>query len=404
MGATASFRKATLRDVRWTGRRALVRVDMNVPLEDGRITDDTRIRASLETLGYLLDAGARVVLASHLGRPKGRPDPAYSLAPVAARLAELLGRPVPLAPAPAGPEAEAMAARLGPGEVLFLENVRFDPREEQNDPVFAAALARLGDVFVNDAFGAAHRAHASTAGVARVLPGVAGLLLERECRALGRLVDAPERPFWALLGGAKVSDKAAVLRRLLDRVDGLCLGGGMANTFLAAQGHDLAGSLVEDGALQVARDILAEAGRRGVRVLLPTDLVVAPEAAEGAPRAVVTPDAVPAGGRALDIGPATREAFAAAVAGARTVFWNGPMGVFEVAPFAEGTLAVARALAGLRGRAYTVVGGGDSVAALQALGLAGAPDHLSTGGGASLEFLEGRELPGVAWLRDAGTF
>lgn len=392
--------KLTVRDVEVKGKRVLVRVDFNVPLdEQGRVTDDSRIVAALPTIRYLLEAGARVILASHLGRPKGKVVEGLRLDPVATRLAGLLGRPVARAGDCVGEEARRAAAALRDGEVLLLENLRFHPGEEKNDPGFARSLAELADLYVNDAFGAAHRAHASTAGIADFLPAVAGFLLEKELEALGRLLHDPERPFLAVLGGAKVSDKIGVIRNLLNIADGLVVGGGMANTFLAARGYRMAASLREEDKEDLARNLLAEAARRGKGFHLPVDLVAAAEVKPGADRRVVkAEEGVPPGWKAVDIGPASMAAFGEAIASARTVFWNGPMGVFEIDEFAAGTEAVARALA--ESKATTVVGGGDSVAALEKLGLAGRMTHISTGGGASLEFLEGLELPGVACLME----
>ena len=393
------WRKKTVEDVDVQGRRVLVRVDFNVPLgPDGAIADDQRIRASLPTLRYLVQRGARVVVASHLGRPGGRPDPAYSLAPVARRLQELLGTPVRMLPDCVGPRVEQAVAELAPGQVALLENVRFHPGEEANDPAFARQLAALGDLFVNDAFGAAHRAHASTVGVARLLPAVAGLLLHREISLMGRALEAPERPFVAILGGAKVSDKIGVIRYLLERVDELLVGGGMAFTFLKARGGSVGSSLVDEQRLELTRDLMEQARRRGVGLELPVDVVAAPEISEQSPRQVVEATAIPPGWKGLDIGPRTCQRFRQRIARARTVLWNGPMGVFEVPAFAEGTREVARALAESHG--VTIVGGGDTAAAVEALGLADRMTHVSTGGGASLEFLEGRELPGVAALQD----
>ena len=392
--------KKTIRDIDWSGKRALVRVDFNVPLENGRITDDTRIRAALPTIQYLLDHGASVVLMSHLGRPKGKVVESERLAPVAARLSELLGRPVQAITATTGPEAEAAARSLQAGQVLMLENTRFDPREEQNDPAMAQELARLGDVFVNDAFGSAHRAHASTVGVAEHMPAaVAGFLLEKELAALGGLLEHPEHPFVAIMGGAKISDKIGVISRLLTLVDTLLIGGGMANTFLLAQGYNVGDSLVERDAVPQAREILAEAQRRNAEILLPTDVVIADAASATAPRRVVPADQVPDGWRILDIGPETVKTYAAKIAQAKTIFWNGPLGLFEIAPFAAGTHGIAEAVA--QSGALSVIGGGDSVAAVEQMGLADRISHISTGGGASLEFLEGKELPGVAVLNDA---
>ncbi len=390
--------KQTIRDVEWAGKRALVRVDFNVPLDGARITDDTRIRAALPTIAALREAGAPVVLMSHLGRPKGKRDPKYSLAPVAARLGELFGAAVPLRPDCVGPEVEAAARGLAPGGVLLLENLRFHPEEEANDAGFARQLAALGDVFVNDAFGAAHRAHASTEGVAHFLPAVAGLLMERELAALGRALRDPERPFVAIIGGAKVSDKIGVIGNLLRRADALIIGGGMANTFLLARGKPIGKSLAEPDKVDLASRLIGQASERNVPLALPVDVVIAPEMTEGAPRRTVGVDEVPEDQAIYDIGPRTVEGYRELLDGARTIVWNGPMGVFEVAPFAEGTRAIARAVAD--SGAFTIVGGGDSVAAIEEAGLADRIAHVSTGGGASLEFLEGRELPGVAALNE----
>lgn len=389
--------RKSVRDVDVRGKRVLVRVDYNVPLSDhGGITDDTRIRASLPTIRYLLEHGAAVVLLSHLGRPAGKPVETMRLTPVAARLADLLGRPVPLAPDSVGDEVEAMSAHLAPGDVLLLENVRFHPEEEANDREFARRLASLGDLYVNDAFGSAHRAHASTAGVAEFLPAVAGLLMELELRELGGVLDGASRPLLALIGGAKVSTKIGVLRHLLGVADGFLIGGGMANTFMLAQGYSIGTSLAERDALDVARAFLAEAGAAGRQVHLPCDVLVAERVEAGADCRAVAVGAVPDGWSIVDIGPETVVAYAAVLRDAGTVVWNGPMGVFEIEEFAGGTREIALALA--HSGAHTVVGGGDSVAAVDQMGVADRMSHISTGGGASLEFLEGRELPGVAVL------
>ncbi len=393
------MQKKTIRDVDVRGRKVLVRVDFNVPLEDGRVADDTRIRAALPTIQYLLDNGAAVILMSHLGRPKGQPNPKYSLRPVAEHLSHLLGKPVKFAPEPVGPQAEALARDLQPGEVLLLENTRFHPGERKNDPEFArqlAALAGPDGLFVNDAFGSAHRAHASVVGVAQYLPAVAGFLMEKELDFLGRLLTAPEHPFVAILGGAKISDKIGVIRSLLEKSDTLLIGGGMANTFLKAQGLEVGDSLVEEEALEEAKRLLVEGGEK---LVLPVDAVIADRFAADAACRVVSVKEVPSGWRILDIGPETVKRFRDVLKGARTVFWNGPMGVFEFPAFAEGTFAIARALADLEG-AVTVIGGGDSVAAVKQAGVAEKITHISTGGGASLEFVEGKELPGVKVLED----
>ncbi|HMK08325.1 MAG TPA: phosphoglycerate kinase [Anaerolineales bacterium] len=389
------FSKKTIRDIEWRGQRALVRVDFNVPLKNGKVADDTRIRAALPTLAYLREHGAAVVLCSHLGRPKEGPDPQYSLAPVAEHLSSLLGTPVAFVPALVGPQAEAAAARLGAGELLVLENTRFEPGETKNDPALAAGLARLGTVYVNDAFGSAHRAHASTEAVAHLLPAVAGFLMEKELTYLGKVMEGSEHPFVAILGGAKISDKIGVVENLLRRADRLLIGGGMGNTFLAARGVAMGDSLVEQEALESARSLLEVAGEK---LLLPTDVVIADAFSPEAAHKTINLGEVPAGWRAMDVGPETVKRFSAVVATARLIVWNGPMGVFEMAPFAEGTFAMARALAA--GTATTIVGGGDSAAAVAQAGLADRITHVSTGGGATLELLEGKVLPGVAALAD----
>jgi phosphoglycerate kinase len=384
------------------GKRVFVRVDFNVPLEgDGkggqRITDDARIRASLPTIRLVAECGAKVIIAAHLGRPKGKPDPAQSLAPTAHRLSELLGRPVALASDCVGPAAEAAVAKLAPGDVLLLENLRFHAEEEKNDPAFAAQLARLAEVWVNDAFGAAHRAHASTAGMAPlVAERASGFLMRDEMKHLGRLLAGADRPFVAILGGSKVSDKIGVVEQLLSRIDALLVGGAMAYTFLVAKGIAVGGSRIESDKVDLARETLAAAQARGVRVFLPTDHVAARKPEAGSETTICGPG-IAAGWLGVDIGPATREAYAKEISAARTVLWNGPMGIFEIPAFAEGTLAVARALAAAR-QATTVVGGGDSVAAIGVAGVTERITHVSTGGGASLEFLEGRTLPGIAAL------
>lgn len=380
------------------GRTVLVRADLNVPLDGGEVTDDLRITASLPTVRRLREAGARVVLMSHLGRPDGVVDEAARLQPVADRLQVLLETDVRYARDTIGPEAQATVADMADGDIALLENLRFHAGETANDPDFAGALAALGDAYVGDAFGAAHRAHASVVGLPARLPDhVAGLLMHAEISALSRLLEDPEDPFVAILGGAKVSDKIAVIERLLPQVDHLVIGGAMCFTFLQAAGGDVGGSRVEADHVRTAADLLAKAEQQGVEVHLPTDVVAAEGFAEDAAHDVVDATAIPAGRMGLDIGPATTAAYAAVVAEARTVLWNGPMGVFEWAPFAAGTLGVARALADSPG--FTVIGGGDSAAAVRQMGLADRISHVSTGGGASLEFLEGKDLPGVAALR-----
>jgi len=392
--------KLTVDQLDLAGKRVFLRVDLNVPLEAGRVAEDTRIRAVLPTIEHCHKAGASVILASHLGRPKGAVDPRYSLKPVAVRLEELLGRPVPLLPDCVGPEVEAAAAALKPGETVLLENLRFHPGEEANDPEFARRLAAPADVYVNDAFAAAHRAHASTEGITRFLqPAAAGLLMARELEALGRIFERPERPVAAVLGGAKVSDKLALVEHLLARVDTLLIGGGMAFTFLAALGYGVGRSLLEAERLEAARAILGRARSLGVRMRLPVDVVAAsaPDSAEGI-RTVGVRE-IPDDLMGLDVGPLTVVQFGAALQGAKTVVWNGPMGVFEKPAFAAGTLGLARAVAGCG--AFSVIGGGDTIAAVRQAGVTDRIGYISTGGGAFLEFLEGRTLPGVAALSEA---
>jgi phosphoglycerate kinase len=388
--------KKTVRDVDVKGKRVVVRVDFNVPLKDGAVADDRRIRAALPTIQYLLDQGAAVALMSHLGRPKGEPKPEFRMDPVADRLSQLLGTRVTKLDDCVGPKVESAVEAMKPGDVILLENTRFNPGETKNDPALADGLATLGEVYVNDAFGTAHRAHASTAGVAQHLPAVAGFLMEKELNYLGRALADPKRPFLAILGGAKISDKIGVIQNLLAQVDSLLIGGGMANTFFKAQGLSVGDSLVEDEALDAARELLDSAGDR---LVLPVDCVVADRFDADADAKVVPVDQVSDGWRILDIGPASVAHFSNRLAAAKTVVWNGPMGVFEFPRFAEGTFAVARALAGLKD-ATTIIGGGDSAAAVEQSGLADKMSHISTGGGASLEFLEGKELPGVAALMD----
>ncbi len=388
--------KKTIRDIDLQGKRVLMRADLNVPLKEGVITDDTRIRAELPTIRYILDQGAALIVLSHLGRPKGKVKPELSLKPVAERLAELLGQPMKMAPDCVGAEVEAMAQALKPGEVLMLENTRFHPEEKKNDPEFARQLASLGEIFVNDAFGTAHRAHASNVGVAHYLPTVAGFLMEKEIDFLSRATENPERPYIVILGGAKISDKIGVIRNLMGKADKLLIGGGMANTFFAAQGLEMGDSLVEESAVETARELLEAAGDK---LILPVDAVIADAFSEEAQRRVIPVGTVPPGWRILDIGPKTVERFAAALRGARTVVWNGPMGVFELEPFAQGTFAVARILAELPD-AITIIGGGDSASAVKKAGVADKMSHVSTGGGASLAFLEGKVLPGIAVIED----
>lgn len=392
--------KATLRDIPVQGRRLFIRVDFNVPLNDARqVVNDTRIRAALPTLSHALQHGASVILASHLGRPKGRVDPALSLQPIAAHLEALLAIPVRLAPDCVGTEVEALAQALQPGEVLVLENLRFHPEEEANDPAFAQALARLGDAYVNDAFGAAHRAHASTAGMTTYLQlAVAGLLMDREITYLSQVTEHPDAPLVAILGGAKVSDKIPLIRNLLDRVAALLLGGAMAYTLLQAQGYNVGDSLVEPDCAPLAHELLAKAKDRNVQFILPCDHVIAQSATAAATTQTVGAEGIDPGWMGLDIGPQTVARFRQVIASARTVVWNGPMGMFELKPFRQGTLDMARVVADCPGT--TVVGGGDTIAALALTECSDAITHISTGGGATLEFLEGKTLPGIACLNE----
>jgi phosphoglycerate kinase len=388
--------KKTIKDVDVLGKRVLVRVDFNVPLQEGKVADDTRIQAALPTIRYLLDRDATVILCSHLGRPKGQVDDDLKMDPVAERLAELLRQPVTKLDDSVGPQVESAVADAEPGEVILLENTRFHAEEKANDPEYARQLAGLADLYVNDAFGSAHRAHASTEGVAHYLPAVAGFLMEKELAFLGDALSSPEHPFVAILGGAKISDKIGVIEKLLNEVDVFLIGGGMANTFLEAEGYDVALSLVEDDSLDFARRLLQQAGKK---LVLPVDVTVADRFDAEAFSQVVEAGNVPRGWRILDIGPRTLELFQNHLEGARLVVWNGPMGVFEFPKFAQGTEAVARMLARLPD-ATTIIGGGDSAAAVKRTGLADKMTHVSTGGGASLEFLEGKTLPGVAALAD----
>jgi phosphoglycerate kinase len=393
--------KLTIRDIDVAGKRVFVRVDFNVPLADGKVTDDSRIRAAVPTILHLLQGGAKVILASHLGRPDGKVSDSLRLRPVGLRLSELLRRNVPVTGDALGAGTEDAVKRLRNGDALLLENLRFHAEEEKNDPDFAAKLASYAELYVNDAFGTAHRAHASTVGIARLLPAYAGFLMERELNALSGLVEAPEHPFAAILGGAKVSDKIKVIGNLLDKVDLLVVGGGMANTFLLAQGKAIGKSLAEPDRVDDARRILARAEEQGVRVVLPVDVIVAKEVTRGTEYKTLPAEKIPASWHIVDIGKASQDAMVDALADAKTVFWNGPLGVFEIPSFAHGTRAVARMLADrAEAGASVIIGGGDSVAAITQQGLADKMTHISTGGGASLEFLEGRELPGVTVLLD----
>jgi len=389
------FNKKTIRDIDVNNKRVLVRVDFNVPIKDGVVGDDTRIRGALPTIEALLQGGATLILCSHLGRPKGGPDHQYSMKPVAEYLGKLMGREISFAEDCIGPETEAVAKALKPGDVLVLENTRFHPEEEKNDPNMAKQLAALADIYVNDAFGSAHRAHASTEGVAKHIPAVAGLLMEKEIQYLGSAVAAPERPFVAILGGAKISDKIGVIKNLLTKTDTILIGGGMANTFFKAEGYPLGDSLVEADALETAKELLKSAG---TKLRLPVDVVIADKFAADAAHQTIPTGPIPDGWRILDIGPETIAHYGKVVKAAKTVVWNGPMGVFEFPAFARGTFGVAQAVAD--SSAVSIIGGGDSVAAIQESGLTDKVTHISTGGGASLEMLEGLALPGVAALLD----
>ena len=393
-----SYNKKSVEDIDVSGKKVLVRCDFNVPLKDGAITSDKRIVAALPTIKYLLEHGAAVILCSHLGRPKGEFKPEFSLAPVAVRRGELLGKPVIMAKDVVGEDAKAKAAALKPGELLMLENVRFEAGETKNNPDLAKAFASLAEIYVNDAFGSAHRAHASTAGVADYLPAVCGFLIQKEITVMGKALSDPKRPFVAILGGAKVSDKIGVINNLLDKVDTLIVGGGMAYTFAKAQGYSIGDSLCEDDKVELAREMLEKAKAKGVKLLLPVDNRVGDKFDANCSVKVVGSDNIPDGWMGMDIGPETEKLFCEAIKGAGTVVWNGPMGVFEFDKFAGGTLAVAKAVAD--SGAVSIIGGGDSAAAVAKLGFGDKMTHISTGGGASLEFLEGLELPGIAALNN----
>ena len=393
-----SLNKKSIEDIDVAGKKVLARCDFNVPLKDGVITNDKRIVAALPTIEYLVDHKARLILCSHLGRPKGEFKPEFSLAPVAKRLSELLGQEVKMAKDVIGPDAKKLASELKDGEVMLLENVRYHAEETKNDPAFAKELASMAEIYVNDAFGACHRAHASTAGVAAYLPAVCGYLMQKEINFIGGALANPKRPFVAILGGAKVSDKIGVITNLLDKVDTLVIGGGMAYTFMKAQGHSIGNSICEDDKLDLARQILADAEKKGVKLLLPIDNNAGDKFDENCNEQIVNSDDIPDGWMGMDIGPKSIELFCDAVKGAGTVIWNGPMGVFEFEKFAKGTLAVAKAVAD--SGAVSIIGGGDSVAAVTKLGFADKMSHISTGGGASLEFMEGKVLPGIDCLND----
>ncbi|MFF2590400.1 phosphoglycerate kinase [Peribacillus butanolivorans] len=391
--------KKSIRDIELKGKRVFCRVDFNVPMQDGKISDDTRIKAALPTISYLTEQGAKVILASHLGRPKGQVVEELRLAPVAERLSELSGKDVQKAEEAYGESVQSIIDNMGNGEILLLENVRFYPGEEKNDPELAKSFAALADVYVNDAFGAAHRAHASTEGIAHHLPAVAGLLMEKELAVLGKALSNPERPFTAIIGGAKVKDKIGVIENLLENVDHLIIGGGLGYTFIKAQGHEIGNSLLEEDKIELAKSFIESAKEKGVQLHLPIDAVVAAEFSPDAEAQNVDIDSIPNDKMALDIGPKTSELFADVIKGSKLVIWNGPMGVFEFDKFANGTRTVAEALAEAKDT-YSIVGGGDSAAAAEKFGLAEKMSHISTGGGASLEFMEGKELPGVVALND----
>ena len=393
-----NYNKKTVEDIDVTGKKVLVRCDFNVPMKDGVITDDKRIVEALPTIKYLVSKNAKVILCSHLGRPKGEFNMQYSLSPVVAKLSELLGKKVEMASDVIGPDAKAKASALKDGDVMLLENVRFHKEEEKNDPAFAKELASMADIYVNDAFGTAHRAHASTAGVADYLPAVCGYLIQKEISIMGGALEDPKRPFVAILGGAKVSDKIGVIKNLLNKVDTLIIGGGMAYTFMAARGYNIGTSICESDKIDLARDLMAEAKEKGVHFILPVDNIVGREYKEDTVFMRIYSNAIPDGWMGLDIGPTTQELFSKSLIGAGTVVWNGPMGVSEWENFAAGTRAVATAVA--ESGAVSIIGGGDSAAAIEKLGFADKMTHISTGGGASLEFLEGIELPGIACLQN----
>ncbi|WP_200904948.1 phosphoglycerate kinase [Planococcus glaciei] len=390
--------KMTMKDVDLNGKRVFCRVDFNVPMSEGKVTDDTRIRAAVPTIEYLVENGAKVILASHLGRPKGTVNEDMRLAAAGAKLSELLHKEVKSLDESIGPKVEQEIASMNDGDIVLLENVRFHPGEEKNDEELAKAFAALADVFVNDAFGAAHRAHASTAGIAKHLPSVSGLLLEKELDVLGKALSDPERPFTAIIGGAKVKDKIGVIDHLLDKVDNLLIGGGLSYTFTKAQGHEIGTSLLEEDKIELAQSFIKKAEEKGVKLYLPVDVVVTKEFSNDTKTKVVAIDGIPSDWMGLDIGPKTVELYSDVIMNSKLIIWNGPMGVFEMSSFENGTKSVAQAMA--KTEAYTVIGGGDSAAAVEQFGVADQMDHISTGGGASLEFMEGKELPGVTALTD----
>ncbi|MDE3840080.1 phosphoglycerate kinase [Bacillus methanolicus] len=391
--------KKSIKDVDVKGKRVFCRVDFNVPMKDGQITDETRIRAALPTIQYLIEQGAKVILASHLGRPKGKVNEEMRLTPVAKRLSELLEKEVKKTDEAYGDTVKSVIDSMNEGDVLLLENVRFYPGEEKNDPELAKAFAELADVYVNDAFGAAHRAHASTEGIAHYLPAVSGFLMEKEIEVLGKALSNPDRPFTAIIGGAKVKDKIGVIENLLEKVDNLIIGGGLAYTFVKAKGHEIGKSLLEEDKIELAKSFMEKAEQKGVKFYMPVDAIVADDFSADANTKVVSIEEIPSDWEALDIGPKTREIYKDVIQKSKLVIWNGPMGVFEIDKFAEGTRAVARALAEANDT-YSVIGGGDSPAAVEKFGLADKMSHISTGGGASLEFMEGKQLPGVVALND----
>ncbi|WP_328824115.1 phosphoglycerate kinase [Planococcus glaciei] len=390
--------KMTMKDVDLKGKRVFCRVDFNVPMSEGKVTDDTRIRAAVPTIEYLVENGAKVILASHLGRPKGTVNEDMRLAAAGAKLSELLHKEVKSLDESIGPKVEQEIASMNDGDIVLLENVRFHPGEEKNDEELAKAFAALADVFVNDAFGAAHRAHASTAGIAKHLPSVSGLLLEKELDVLGKALSDPERPFTAIIGGAKVKDKIGVIDHLLDKVDNLLIGGGLSYTFTKAQGHEIGTSLLEEDKIELAQSFIKKAEEKGVKLYLPIDVVVTKEFSNDTETKVVPISEIPSDWMGLDIGPKTVELYSDVIMNSKLIIWNGPMGVFEMSSFENGTKSVAQAMA--KTEAYTVIGGGDSAAAVEQFGVADQMDHISTGGGASLEFMEGKELPGVTALTD----